>query len=118
MFNRTFTKRRYDMHRMKKLIGLCAAVAFLSGCGIFLHSPVKGLIFTSVEGPITATASQANTKRGEACAWSLFGLVALGDASIAEAKSQGQIREVSTVDHESFHILGVYAHFCTVVRGT
>jgi hypothetical protein len=113
-----FWQRRYNMHRMRKLIGLCAAVAFLSGCAAFVHTPVRGLIFTAVEGPINATASQANTKRGSACAWSLLGLVALGDASINEAKSNGQIREVSSVDHESFNILGVFATFCTVVRGT
>jgi hypothetical protein len=105
------------MHQVKKLIGLCAVMALLSGCGGFVQSPVKGLIFTAVQGPITATTSQANARRGSACAWSLLGLVALGDASIEEAKSDGQIREVSTVDHESFNILGVFATFCTVVRG-
>jgi TRL-like protein family len=106
------------MHRTVKMVALCAGVVFLSSCGVFLHAPVKGLIFTSVEGPITATASQANTRRGEACAWSLLGLLALGDASIEEAKSNGKISEVSTVDHESFHILGIFATFCTVVRGS
>jgi hypothetical protein len=106
------------MQRLMKTVGLCAAVALLSGCAAFVHTPVRGLIFTAVEGPINATASQANTKRGEACAFSVLGLVAWGDASINEAKNNGQIRELSTVDHESFNILGVYAHFCTVVRGT
>jgi hypothetical protein len=106
------------MHRMIKTIALCTAVAFLSGCGVFLHAPVKGLIFTAVEGPITATTSQANTRRGESCAWSLLALIALGDASIDQAKTNGQIREVSTVDHESFSLLGIYTHFCTVVRGS
>jgi hypothetical protein len=105
------------MHRVKKLIAMCAAVVFLSGCAALVHAPIKGIIFTAVDGPISATTSQANARRGEACAWSLFGLIALGDASIEEAKSNGQIREVSSVDHQTFHLFGVYAHFCTVVRG-
>ena len=105
------------MGRMIKIISVCAAVAFLSGCAASVHSPVKGFIFMAVDGPITATTSQANARRGSACAWSLLGLVALGDASIEEAKNNGQIREVSTVDHESFNILGLFATFCTVVRG-
>jgi hypothetical protein len=59
----------------------------------------------------------SGNKTGQACASSILGLVATGDASIAAAKEDGGISEVAHVDHDNFQILGLYATTCTVVTG-
>ncbi len=54
---------------------------------------------------------------GEACATSILGVVATGDASIDTAKKNGGVAQVTAVDHHTKSILGVYAKFCTIVYG-
>ncbi len=61
--------------------------------------------------------SGAVTKTGEACATSILGIVASGDASIDAAKQAGGINEVLSVDYKSTSVLGLYASFCTIVKG-
>ena len=56
-------------------------------------------------------------KEGRACARSLFGLVATGDASIKSAAEAGGISEIESVDHHSTWLL-VTGSFCTIVRGS
>ena len=99
---------------------VCAilAVVFLGGCAGFVDSPAKGIIFTWVEGPINATASAQSARMGESCAFSILGWVAWGNASIHGAKNAGGIKEVSSVDHESINVLGIFGSYCTVVRGS
>lgn len=90
-------------------------VLLLSGCQAVM-SPAVGLLYADVKGPVTATSS-AGSKQGKACARSILGIVATGDASIEAAKRAGGIREVTSVDHHTTNILGIIGDFCTVVTG-
>jgi hypothetical protein len=104
---------------MKKLTSLLvAAVAtlVLSGC-MPVYSPAIGLLMTDVYGPIDA-GSKVGAKEGQACAQSILGLVAQGDASIRAAAKDGGITKIDSVDHYSRNLLGVVADFCTIVRGS
>lgn len=102
---------------MIRIISLCVAIVFFGGCAGWVDSPARGIVFTWVDGPIGATTYAQNVRRGDSCAFSLAGLVAWGDASINAAKAAAQIKEVSSVDHESLNILGIFGSYCTVVRG-
>jgi hypothetical protein len=95
----------------------CSIALVLGGCGWGIDAPARGLVFTWVDGPINATSFAKSERRGESCAYSLLGLVAWGDASIHGAKSAGGVQEVSSVDHQSFSLIGVFGSYCTVVRG-
>jgi hypothetical protein len=70
-----------------------------------------------------ATASKASPgargplKEGKACAESIMGLLARGDASVRAAKARGQITEVTTVDHSARNILNIVGEWCTIVKG-
>lgn len=103
---------------MKKLYALAIAFVLLSsyGCAV-VTTPLPALLYVDVKGPIDAEGSGHATKEGEACASSLLGLIATGDASIETAKQNGDITEVISVDHKSTSILGLYATFCTIVKG-
>jgi hypothetical protein len=88
----------------------------LTGC-IAVHTPAIGLLYTEVRGPIDANGA-IGAKEGRACAQSILGLVAQGDASIQAAAAAGGIKNVTTVDHYSRSILGIIGDFCTIVRGS
>jgi hypothetical protein len=104
-------------HIIMRALGLCTVVIFLGGCMI-VDAPAKGVIFTLVNGPITATSVVKAPRTGESCAYSILGWVAWGDASIHGAKGAGGVAEVSSVDHETLNVLGVFGYYCTVVRGS
>lgn len=98
-------------------ITVAAAVVTASGCAAVASPVGQGALFTSVQGPVTATPNSAVSKVGESCASNVLGLFATGDASIEQARRNGGINEVSTIDHHSTSVLFIYSKFCTVVRG-
>lgn len=101
--------------RLTQIICLSVAVMFFGGC--LAYTPVVGVIVTSAQGPITATTYDQSARMGSSCAYSILGWVAWGDASINTAKNEGKIKQVASVDFDTFNLLGIYGSFCTVVRG-
>lgn len=95
---------------------LIFSASYLMGCAM-AASPVNGAWYTDVKGPVGVTDAYGGTAMGEACATSILGVVATGDASIDTAKKNGGVAQVTVVDHHSNSILGFYAKFCTVVYG-
>ena len=78
---------------------------------------LPGALYTGVTEGKHATA-QTSVKMGESCAMSIFGLLAIGDASIDTARQAGGIRSVSTIDEKyTSFLLGLYSSKCTIVRG-
>ncbi len=106
------------MKKMRILFGLAIAVALLIsyGCAM-VGTPLTGALYTGVKGPIDAEGSGEATKEGKACAKNILGIIAAGDASIDAAKQAGEIKEVLSVDYKATSILGLYASFCTIVKG-
>jgi hypothetical protein len=100
---------------------LVAAATFSSGCIAVGYGgqgmPAMGLLYTEVYGPVSA-GSRVGSKEGTACAQSVLGLVATGDASIKEAARDGGITKIDSVDHYNRSILGIIGDFCTIVRGS
>jgi hypothetical protein len=93
----------------------------LVGCMI-VESPIRGVMGTEViwgdfATAEDSTASSAATKQGTACAESILGLVARGDASVRAAKENGGISEVTVIDHSARNFLGIVGEWCTIVRG-
>lgn len=99
-------------------IGLIVVASLsLTGCQI-VATPAAGWIFTEVKYGDVATTATAATKEGKACASSILGWVATGDASVAAAKAAGGITTVASVDHTAHQILGIVGEFCTIVKGS
>ena len=103
---------------MKKTTILANVVFALSilGCAT-AQSPVNGFLYSDVKHPGGATEAYGGSAKGEACATSILGLIANGDASIDAAKKAGSVMQVTAVDHSSSNILGFYAKYCTIVYG-
>ena len=100
------------------IVGLLLTVAFLTGCAAHVTSPVTGVLYTDVKGPITATASDTATlKSGSATVTSILGLIATGDASIESAARDGGITKIHHVDYTAKSVLGLYAEYTVIVFG-
>lgn len=100
-------------------LGVMSLVVGLSGCMI-VDAPIKGVLGTEVIwGDIATgeTTEPATMKEGKACAESILGLLARGDASVRAAKQNGNITEVTSVDHSARNLLNVVGEWCTIVRG-
>ncbi|HET8730111.1 MAG TPA: TRL-like family protein [Moraxellaceae bacterium] len=102
--------------KLHQLAAVALATSLLGGCA-FVASPTTGFLYTKVQGPITVGNGTNTSKTGQACATNILGLIATGDASVDAAKKAGGIVTVSSVDHDSTSILGLYGTFCTVVKG-
>ena len=91
--------------------------ALIIGCaGAPTMQEVPGAIYANYQMGKDAEGS-VGTKEGRACATSILGWVATGDASIKTAAANGGISKVTSVERESKNIIGVHATYCTVVRG-
>jgi hypothetical protein len=107
---------------MRTQIASVLGLGFLSLCAqgclaMPTQAPVTGIIYSDVQGHSNATSNVVGSKRGEACAMSILGLVALGDASANTAAQAGGITKIGVVDTDMFGVLGLFAKHCTVVRG-
>jgi len=104
-----------------KSLNLLAAVAltfvFTSGCFAVVSSPLTGALYTDVKAGQEATSNSGASKTGSACAQSILGLVATGDASVGAAARSAGITKISYVDSKSTSILGIIATYCTEVYG-
>lgn len=81
---------------------------------------VYGCAFVDVKTPYDSDLNQTElgSKKGTAEAYSLFWLVAWGDASYARAAENGGITVLRSADQEIFQILfGLYTRWRVVVYG-
>ena len=97
-----------------RLIASLLGVLSLAGC-----SSKVGLVGSWYSGYTEGAMAtpQVSVKSGEACAMSILGIIAVGDASIDTARKNGGIRSISSVDEQYTNILGIYMSKCTVARG-
>lgn len=104
---------------MRKLIlcSLLLTALFSGGCAM-VKSPVTGFLYTNVQSSTNATSNKLGRKTGMSCAKSILGLFAWGNASISRAQRSARITKISSVDSKGTSILGIYAKYCTVVRGS
>ncbi len=100
----------------KYFIGFIPAVFLLSSCATGIFTPTGPALFASYKDSVMAT-SNPGEKTGRACSRNFAGLAALGDSSIEEAKKEGSIAQVASVDREILSILFLYGQNCTIVTG-
>lgn len=102
---------------MKKftLAAVALAAVFITGCAS--SHPVGGL-YTEVSLPVAVTAESGAVKSlkvGKSECKSILSLVATGDASVAAAAKNGDIKRIHFVDWKAKNILGIIGEYeCTV----
>jgi hypothetical protein len=78
------------------------------------------LLTANVRSPGAPGPEASGSRTGEACAWNLLRLVAMGDVRVETAKANGGITKVSSIDSKTFELIpywGVFTRYCTVVSG-
>jgi len=103
---------------LRSAFGGMMLMVCLGGCMI-VDAPIRGVVGTEVIwGDVAGkSAEPGTTKVGKACAESILGLIAHGDASVRAAKEAGGISEVTTIDHSARNFFGIVGEWCTLVRG-
>ena len=100
------------------LAGISVAALTLASCMPIVASPTLGTTFNETKYGNIATEESAANKEGKACATTILGAFAQGDASIVAAKANGGITKVSSVDHYAKSILMIFGEWCTIVKGS
>ncbi len=102
---------------MKKFTLIAAALAAVLVSGCATSKPV-GRIYTDVSLPVAVTSESGAVKSlkvGKSECVSVLALVAIGDASVAAAAKDGDIKRIHFVDWKATNILGVVGEYeCTV----
>jgi hypothetical protein len=90
----------------------------MAGCMI-VDSPVKGMLGNRVRWGDFAQGDDPtkDKKEGRACMDTILGLFAQGDASVAAAKADGKINEITVIDHSARNFMNIVGEYCTIVRG-
>ncbi len=101
---------------MKHYIILVLVAAMATSCAM-VKSPLTGVIYTGLKGPIMVTSNNLGSKVGMAEAQSILGAIAIGDASIQTAAKSAGITKISHVDYEGFSVLGIFASYKVYVYG-
>ncbi len=102
---------------MKRVILAIGSFLFLSGCASSMRAPVPGILYNDSLAPVAVSSNPTGNRMGEACATSILGLYASGDASIEAARRNGGITMISSVDQVTENYFIFYAKYCTIVRG-
>jgi hypothetical protein len=94
---------------------LCLLLSFFTTCASTGSGP-QPLLFSEHTLTLYSTGS-ISWKEGSACAYSILGLIAWGDATISTAQEHAYVSKINTIDQRSFTILGIYAKLCTIIKG-
>ena len=105
---------------MKKLsaIGFAALLAIgVAGCLSAPFQPPGGVVSVT-KAPLSTEGNwDVGSKKGEASSFSVLGLYASGDCSIATAAHNGGLKKIGHVDYEYFNVIGIWQKATVIVYG-
>lgn len=100
-----------------KVVTMSLSFLMITGCAMVSRAPVMGTLYSDLSFSEVATSTQAGNRVGMSCASTILGAFATGDASIEAARRKGGIKQITSVDGTAKSYLGLYAEYCTIVRG-
>ena len=105
---------------MKKLsaIGFAALLAIgVAGCLSAPFQPPGGVVSVTTAPLSTEGNWDIGTRKGEASSFSVLGLYASGDCSIATAARNGGLKKIGHVDYEYINVIGIWQKATVIVYG-
>lgn len=104
-----------------KRISAIALAALLSiggaGCLCAPFQPPSGMVAVT-KAPLSTEGNwEVGSKKGEASSFSVLGLYASGDCSIATAARNGGLKKIGHVDYEYFNVIGIWQEATVIVYG-
>ena len=110
---------QHATHSFGMAFVILLSLAYLTGCGALVASPVPGILYTDVRAPVAATDNTIKDGyvSGSSTVTSILGLIATGDASIETVAMNAGITKIYYVDYSSRSVLGLYATYTVTVFG-
>ncbi len=105
---------------MKRLAAIVIATLLaigVSGCLSAPFQPPSGVVSVTTAPLSTEGNWDVGTKKGEASSFSVLGLYASGDCSIAAAARNGGLKKIGHVDYEYVNIIGIWQKATVIVYG-
>ena len=101
---------------MKKMIVAAALAVSLSGCAIGPYQ--GGFLYSDISAPLDVRDNAVGcAKKGTSSMTNILGLIGSGDAGIEQAKANGGITKVGSVDVHYTNILTLFTKTTTTVCG-
>lgn len=108
---------------MKKLVIGAAlsglSIFVLSGCLSAPFQPPTGGVFSNYQAPLSIDHNKTaiTTKKGEASAICVIGLISFGDCSTQTAAQNGNLATIEHTDYEYLNVLGIFQKTTVIVHG-
>ncbi len=97
---------------------LASLLAFgVAGCLSAPFQPPGGMVSVTTAPLSTEGNWDIGSKQGEASSYSVLGLYASGDCSIATAARNGGLKKIGHVDYKYFNIIGIWQEATVIVYG-
>ena len=105
---------------MKRTFAIVLASLFavgVAGCLSAPFQPPSGAV-SITKAPLSTEGNwEVGSKKGEASSFSVLGLYASGDCSIAAAARNGGLKKIGHVDYEYFNVIGIWQKATVIVYG-
>ncbi|MDX1959487.1 MAG: TRL domain-containing protein [Leptospiraceae bacterium] len=95
------------------LLSNCINSGYTNGLG------PEGLLYSNYKIGLSGNNNPTviYSKVGRACVTRYLFLMTFGEAGVYEAATEGQVKDIKSIDREVLNILSIYTEACTVVRG-
>ena len=105
---------------MKRLAAIVIATLLAIGVAGCLSAPFQppGGVVSVTKAPLSTEGNwDVGSRKGEASSFSVLGLYASGDCSIATAAQNGGLKKIGHVDYEYFNVIGIWQKATVIVYG-
>ena len=101
--------------RLAAIALVCAPMLLGTAC---VQSPTgPGILYMNVKGTLGPAGGTDTPRTGQACARTALALIAWGDASLETAKRNGNVTQITTVDHLGDDERGALRKLTDIVDG-
>ena len=98
------------------IIALALSLAFgVAGCLSAPFQPPGGVVSVTTAPLSTEGNWDVGSRKGEASSFSVLGLYASGDCSIATAARNGGLKKIGHVDYEYLNVIGIWQKATVIV---
>ena len=105
------------MKRTFAIVFASLLAAGLAGCLSAPFQPPSGAV-SITKAPLSTEGNwDVGNKSGESSSFSVLGLYAGGDCSIAAAARNGGLKKIGHVDYEYFNVIGIWQKATVIVYG-
>jgi len=105
------------MKRMSAIILVTFLTIGVAGCLSAPFQPPGGVVSVT-KAPLSTEGNwDVGSKKGEASSFSVLGLYASGDCSIAAAARNGGLKKIGHVDYEYFNVIGIWQKATVIAYG-